>query len=417
MKKKKVLVWSDYVGVGTGFGVVSKYVLKALHETGEYEISQFAINYHGEFFDQNEYPYQVVPAILKNASDPYGQQAFIDTVGTGKFDYIWIMNDAFVVEKVGNKLPELFSKLEAAGRKVPTVIYYYPVDCTVLEEGSAMMKAADVLVAYTEFGKRETLRVLPDAEDRINIIPHGTDSSIMYRLSDKERINLRYQFFKVTPDTFIWMNVNRNSPRKDLPRTMMAFKEFKKQVPNSRLYLHTVRDDMGGNMNIALRELGLSDKTDVIFPDPRYGPQNPLPANVLNMFYNAGDAFMTTTLGEGWGLTHLDAMVQGMPVLCPNNTVFPEQLDDGKRGYMYECNNQCWVDSSGFRQQGLVSDITDQMMHVYRQVKSGESKPITDAAAEYAKGISWDNVGKMWVDLFKKAKRKNKSSGRKGEVL
>jgi glycosyltransferase involved in cell wall biosynthesis len=420
MSKSKILVWSDYVGAGTGFGVVSKYVLRSLHSTGLYDISQLAINYHGEFFDQNEFPYQIVPAKLKDPKDPYGQQAFINTVANGDFDYVWIMNDTFVVEKVGRKLPTLLQQMEGAGKKVPVIIYYYPVDCHILPEAVSMLNMADVVVAYTEFGKAETLKVVPDIESKMKVVPHGTDSSIMKALPEADRAQLRYKLLKVSPQTFVWANVNRNSPRKDLPRTIMAFKRFKEEVPDSRLYLHAMRNDVGGNLNGALRELGLSDKTDVIFPDPRYGPHNPLPPSVLNMFYNVSDAFVTTSLGEGWGLTHLDAMVQGIPVLCPDNTVFPEQLDHGKRGYLYECKNKVWVDSSGYRGQGMVDDITEAMLQVYRRAKSGEDKEMCLAAQEYANNISWDNVGEMWIKIFADAKRvvKNPTNPNKlGEVL
>jgi len=418
--KKKILAWSDYVGAGTGFGVVSRYVLKALHATGDYEISQLGINYHGEFFDQNEYPYQVVPAKLKDPRDPYGQQSFLDTVARGDFDYIWIMNDNFVVEKVGQKLPELLKQMRGAGKKIPFVLYYYPVDCHVLPEASSMIKMADVPVVYTQYGKVDTLKSIPEIEPSLQVLPHGTDSSLFHRLPEAERAALKMQLLRVSPDTFIWLNVNRNSPRKDLPRTIMAFKEFKKKVPNSRLFLHTMRDDVGGKLDNALRELGLNDKTDVIFPDARYGPHNPLPTNVLNMFYNTADAFITTTLGEGWGLTHFDAMLQRVPVLVPDNTVFPEQMADGKRGYLYKCEDLTWVDSSGYRPQGLIPEITDKMMQVYRDVLTGENKQILDNAEAYAKSLDWKNIGDMWIQLFKEATFKDQATSnlaKMGQVL
>jgi D-inositol-3-phosphate glycosyltransferase len=407
MPKKKLLVWSDYVGVGTGFGTVSKYVLRSLQASGDYEISQLAINYHGEFFDQSEFPYQIVPAKLQDPKDPYGQQAFVETFASGKFDYVWIMNDTFVVEKVARSLPDIIQKMQAQNVKVPTIFYYYPVDCRVVSDATSMLELADVAIAYTEFGKQKTLEVLPHLEEKMEVIPHGTDTSVMRRLDEAERASLKFRLFKCSPDTFVWLNVNRNSQRKDIPRTIYAFKEFKKRVPKSRLYLHTVRDDVGFNLNLCLEELGLSDKTDVIFPDPRYSPKNPLPPDVLNMFYNASDAFVTTTLGEGWGLTHMDAMTQGMPVLCPENTVFPEQLQNGERGYMYECNNLTWVDNSGYRKQGLVDDIVEKMVQVYEETTKKENTKMLDAGTVYCQEITWDKVGSMWVDLLGNFKKKS----------
>ena len=44
-KKYTLLAWSDSATVGTGFGVISKYILGALHATGRYEIYHLAINF------------------------------------------------------------------------------------------------------------------------------------------------------------------------------------------------------------------------------------------------------------------------------------------------------------------------------------------------------------------------------------
>ena len=54
MNKKKILCWSDSASTFTGFGVVSKYVLKALHNTGKYEISQLSINFPTRFVDTED---------------------------------------------------------------------------------------------------------------------------------------------------------------------------------------------------------------------------------------------------------------------------------------------------------------------------------------------------------------------------
>jgi intein/homing endonuclease len=67
------------------------------------------------------------------------------------------------------------------------------------------------------------------------------------------------------------------------------------------LYLHTTPVDGGINLIQACKDLGLNPTRDVIFPI-NYSPAQGFPETMLNQLYNCGDLFLTTHLGEGWGL-------------------------------------------------------------------------------------------------------------------
>lgn len=402
MNKPKLLCWCDFFGAGTGFGTVSKYVIKALKD--HFDIDQLAINYNGDFFDNKEWPIQVSPAKLLVPQDPYGNQMFINALQSGKYDFVWIMNDTFVVNKVGKEINKVLDILKNNKQKVPTIVFYYPVDCQIIPDANGMLEAADHIVAYCKFGKDETLKKLPHLESKLSVITHGVDLRAFRKLNPVERKLARQQLLKVEDDnTFVWMNVNRNSPRKDLPRTIAAFAEFRKQVPNSKLYLHTAIRDTTVDLAAAVQCMNLSIKTDVIFPS-NYAAHKPFPIDVLNAFYNCADGFITTTLGEGWGLTHLDACSIGLPLVVPNNTCFPEQLDNGNRGYLYPCEENIWVDNSGYRPYGRLGNIVDTMTTCYRDVKSGAVIPKLEAARQYVNTITWEHIGAQWVELFKKLK-------------
>jgi len=400
MPKKKLLVYSDSVTAGTGFGIVSKHVLRALNDL--FEIDQLAINFGGEFINKEEFPYQIVPSRLNDPKDPYGSQMFLQSLARGVYDYVWVMNDTFVVEEVAKKIPQLFQQMRAAGKKVPVIVYYYPVDCHVLDTGRTMLQVADRVVAYCKFGKAETEKTAPDVLNKLSIINHGVDTGEFHKIAPDRRKEFRQKFFNIQNDnTFVWLQVNRNSPRKDIPRTILAFKKFKEEVyPNSLLYLHTAPRDTTIDLIAAVRDVGLDPTRDVIFPK-NYAASKPFPIEILNLFYNCGDAFITTTLGEGWGLSHLEGAATGLPLVCPDNTCFPEQLDDGNRGYLYECNEKIWIDNSGYRPIGLVDDIVSTMKECYEDVKSGEAKKKVDLCNEYIDTIQWYKIGEQWIELFR----------------
>jgi glycosyltransferase involved in cell wall biosynthesis len=168
--------------------------------------------------------------------------------------------------------------------------------------------------------------------------------------------------------------------------------------------MHTMIQDQGSDLSHVLLNLGLSSKSDVIFPT-RYSPAHPAPVETMNMLYNCGDIFLTTHLGEGWGLTITEAMAAGVPVVAPNNTCMPQQLgEDSERGYMYQCRDELWIDSSGFRKKGLIPDIISQMMKAYQDNVENPINPRAIAARKYAEQHDWKIVTKKWVELFENLK-------------
>lgn len=408
-RKRRVLVWSDAVCATTGFGVVSKYILKALHATGKYEIDQLAINYFGDFLDTQEYPYQLQAARLNNPKDPYGNQQFLDALTKKPYDLVFVINDTFVVEEIAKHMDEIRAVKRSSNHPVFKLVYYFPVDCRYMNRAASFSKTSDYNIAYTDFAKESALKV--DGLKVHDVIYHGTDTKTFRPLPAEQCRLFRKKFFNVDDDDkFILLNINRNNTRKDMARSILAFKEFRKQVPNSMMYMHTKLVDSPGwghqiDLGVCLEHLALDMRTDVIFPR-ELNAANGFPVEAINQIYNAADAYITTTLGEGWGLTITEAMATGLPVIAPHNTSLPEILGkDGERGYMYPCREEVYVDNSGYRPYGRMEDIVETMMRCYYDWKaSNDSHQLKiKQAREFTEQYSWDNVCKKWVDLFEHA--------------
>lgn len=414
-KKEKILCWSDCVFTTTGFGTVSQHILEALHKTGGYDIDQLAINYFGDFFDKEKYPYGISPAKLKDPNDPYGNVMLIEALKEHEYDYLLIINDLYVTQAASKHISPLRRAKMDVGRKPYRVIYYYPVDCQVIPQVSGMITAADRAVAYTHFAACETQKTLGvDCKKPTDIIYHGTDVKAFFPLAEQEKQTLRKKMFPsehVNADTFIIANVNRNSPRKALATTIRAFYEFRKRVPNSILYLHALAKDSGAgsfpvDLNIAIQQLGLQIGKDIFFPQG-YSTSHGYPIEVMNKVYNVADIYISTHLGEGWGLTETEAMAAGVPVIVPNNTSTPEIVgEDGERGYVYPCKEIVYADNSGYRPAGRLDDIVGKLYEAYtdwRAGKRGEANKrskLIISAREFTEKYSWDNVTKRWVELF-----------------
>lgn len=399
MEKIKILCWSDSPAVSTGFGVVSKNVINALQKTGKYDIHQLAINHDGRFVDDQVVPWQIQPAKLGDPNDPYGNKMFINSIVKGNYDIIWILNDNYVTNGIAKTLGEVRKKKAAEQKKVPIVVYYYPVDCQVIKEGGGMLEEADILVAYTHHGKAETVKSMPELASKIREIPHGVDSKVFHPIEKKHVKTLRKKYLNVGPDTFVVTNINRNTSRKQLPYTFLAFQEFRKKVPNSLLYVHAAFHDQGGDLLLAARELGFDLKKDIIFP-VNYGPGNAISEEALNGLYNSADMYLSTHLGEGWGLTISEAMASGTPVVVPNNTCMPQLVgEDEDRGYLYDCNDKIWIDNSGYRVKGNLEDIVSKMHECYNDGSKFKSDKVI-AARQWAEEHDWENICVKWIDLF-----------------
>jgi len=343
------------------------------------------------------------PAKLLNPNDPHGMQMFLRTVAKNDYDLVWILNDTYVMPPIAKDLAQILHDKSTKQRKVPKIIYYFPVDCHVPKVATDFLRLVDVPVCYTHHGKAEALITLPELESKLLEVPHGVDTKAFHPLPKEVKNAAKQQLLKADPDTFIVINVNRNSTRKQIQYSLLAFREFKKRVPNSKMYIHTAVQDQGGDLMVAIGDLGLSPKDDIIFP-VGYSPANPVPDETLNAIYNMGDLFLTTHLGEGWGLTVTEAMGAGTPVLVPCNTSMPQIVGENQeRGWMYPCNDQAWIDNSGFRPKGVIPDIVDKMVEIYED-KNRDAK--IAKAREWAVEHNWKTIGKRWVEIFDMASKK-----------
>lgn len=203
---------------------------------------------------------------------------------------------------------------------------------------------SDFPICYTNYAYDECTKKMPELKDKLQVINHGCNTKDFFRIEDKELVKkTKKEIFgdKVAEDAFMWINLNRNQPRKDIPRTIKMFAEFKKQVPNSVLLLFMNYYDVGGNLATIPQNYGLKVNKDVFFPTYPQESNHGFTLDVLNMAYNSASAGISTTLGGGWELFNTECMATETPLLAPRNTanieIVGDEDKDGDRGYFIEC--------------------------------------------------------------------------------
>lgn len=436
----QVAVLADSPNVVTGFGNVCREILTNLYNTGFFAFEIVGINYDGS---PHDLPFKIYPAVngLMNDAvyrEPYGRQRYLDILGEGRFDIAWVLQDSFIIgEGLAQKIVETNDALPAGDQFA--FMYYFPIDATPKKswiDKSAML--ADFPIVYTAYGFEEIMKLytvddnslltepekeknIKDKEEmktKLSVVYHGVNAQDFYPFDDDFKIqNLRASMWgEAHKDKFVFINVNRNQPRKDLYRTLQAFKILKekrkaKGKDDVYLYMHCNIFDNNLNMIDMCKQLNLTEGDEWAYPDPlKFGPASGFSTKIINEIYNAADAVITTTLGEGWGLSITEAMATKKPIIAPDHTSISEILGrtaagNAERGLLVKTMGEFVQQNDNSRARPITDpyDMADKMELLVEN--RAMLQPMVDAAYEWVKRLEWggDEIMGKWKVLFEQA--------------
>lgn len=406
MKQKKVLMLVDYIS-RTGFATVSKNIVKEIKNNfgDEVLLDIVAINYFGEpFYD--EYNNYIISAPLNDGNkDNFGRFFFLKALQDSDYDGLFICQDLGIIVPIIEVMEHIKAKKKEENRKSFKSIFYFPVDCALVPQLTTKLEFFDLLVTYTEYGRNEVVKLRPDLKTKLKVVPHGNNSKDFYPLEAEEVKKFRDEYFGNNSNKFIITNINRNQPRKDIPTTIFAFMEAKKiwpyELPEPFLYLHMhPKDPLGWDLRGILIQTDLVEDKDYKLLPFKF-EESMAETEVLNQIYNASDAFLTTTLGEGWGLTFSEAAACKVPIVAPYTTSFMEMSNYGKNGYMlYNITPTCNLDNV-IREQCDPIEIAEVLLEVAESRDTAEYKKKLEDNYNWVKKLEWKEVCKSWVTYFK----------------
>jgi glycosyltransferase involved in cell wall biosynthesis len=240
-------------------------------------------------------------------------------------------------------------------------------------------------VAMSRFGERMML----DADLDPLYVPHGVDTSLFRprpELKDEVRDGL-----SLPRDAFVVGMVAANTsspmiPRKAFPQALAAFTRFAEQHPDAWLYLHTDFSPQGAgcDLNIVCDLVGCPPGR-IRYPDPA-GFQLGFPREAVALTYQAFDVLLQPSMGEGFGLSSLEAQACGVPVIVSDHSAMPELLGAG-----WLVHGDPWLDYS---QQSWfinpsIGSIVDALEHAYAERGNAT---LRDRAVEFAAGYDADLI-------------------------
>jgi glycosyltransferase involved in cell wall biosynthesis len=369
--RKKVLWIGDAV-VASGFAKVTHYILDAF-EKNDWDIYVLGLNHLG---DPHQYSYPIYPAFI--GGDSFGLKRTKELTTKIKPDVIIIQNDPW-------NIPGYTKQLKG----VP-IIATMPVD-------GKNCKGSDLngikhAIFWTQFGADEAQA--GGYNGSYDIIPLGVDLHI-YRPGDRTMARKLAGLPHRLEDAYIVGNINRNQPRKRLDLTIAYFAEWIKSfdIRNAYLFLHVApTGDKGYDVQQLAGYYGIGNRIILAEPEIGFGVKE---AQLVNT-YQCFDVQITTTQGEGWGLTTMEGMASGIPQIVPAWAALGEWCKDAAT--LVDCSTIAMTPNNINVVGGVVDK--DQMITalniLYYDEEERENLKTKGLNLVQQDKYRWENIGKQF---------------------
>lgn len=381
--KTNYVFFGDSPTLDTGFACVTRNIISRLP-------FQDQIHFWGLGYNNipHDYTCKLYPGNIDSAwESDYNIERFYDFLNHFKTPItLWVLHDSFRLKVLAPVIDKIREK------NTLKLITYTPVDSYTTPEDTDLLSRADIPVAYNMFGAYELKK---HTTQPIHIIPHGIEHN--YYNLDYNRHEIRQSLFpQLNDDNFIITNVNSNSVRKDPFSTLAIFNELRKLDSKYKLYMHmNPNPKIGLDIKTRANELGLLQHT--IFADPFFGDKFSsynCSKDMLAKIYSASDLVISTSHGEGWGLTITEAAACGTTVAIPKHTSYQELFSDDTCIFLPVKNcvfheNKYWPYVDVIKAAQTIHATTTEELNI-RATK----------AQQQMLNYNWDNIVQSWVKLF-----------------
>lgn len=180
------------------------------------------------------------------------------------------------------------------------------------------IEKSDGLTAVSQYLKTETSNAFGCAGERIEVIPNFIDPAVYDRARYPQR--LREQ---VGMDRRILIHISNFRPVKRVRDVVEIYARVAREVPSALVMVGDGPDRIEAEQEA--RRLGVSDQ---VFFLGKLDSVAPLLANA--------DIFLLPTANESFGLSALEALASGVPVIGTRAGGLPEVVRDGETGALCE---------------------------------------------------------------------------------
>ena len=411
MEKLKILMLSDHALSTSGVGCQSRFLINGLIEKGCWTVRQF-----GAALKHSDYEVTTISEdFIIKPIDGFGDPDLIRTaIVTEKPDVILLFTD-----------PRFFIWLwehEDEIHQICPIAYWHVWDNLPRPEfNDVLYESTDLINCHSYPTYKICHEKFPD---RTNFIPHALPQDIFFPIEKGEVKRLRETMFgKDKSGHFIPLWINRNAKRKRPSDVLWAWQIFVEKLEketgktDATLLMHTDPQDQEGPHLISVAEmLGISDR--VIFSTER------VPFEKMNILHNVSDCCVNISFAEGFGLSTLEAMQVGNPIIAAKTGGLTSQVvdhrDGTENGVALDIKLKALVGSQSvpyiYEDYCDVHDLADAFMKLYNEGPEGR-EALGQKARSYALSeFNIQNTIDLWheslLSLVKKWKDKESRPSR-----
>jgi len=317
--KFKVLVLSDHALSTSGVGTQTRHLIEGLLKKGCWSFRQF-----GAALKHADYRTVVVnDDFIIKPIDGFGNPELLRVaLATEKPDLLFIFTD-----------PRFFTwlfEIEDEVHQVCPIVWWHVWDNYPYPEfNEAFYRSTDLINCHSHM----TYTMLKERHaDKTNFVPHSLPDELFFQIKSKE-INQHKKSLlgEDREDHFVGIWVNRNAKRKRPSDLLQAWSFFLDELQEkynhkkATLIMHTEPNDSEGPDLFKVTEM-LNIQNNVFFSRDR------IEFEKMNVLYNICDFCINTSYAEGFGLSTLESMMTGTPIIAPKTGGLTRQVVDYRDG-------------------------------------------------------------------------------------
>ena len=270
MKKKKVLLVSEFSLLNTGFSVMNYDILKKLMDSGRYEVAELASYVSDSDPKIHDVPWKVYPVTPDQSNEKdwsqyqknyqtaqFGSERFEDVVLDFKPDVVFSYRDYWHDEWI----------TRSPYRNLFDYAWSTCVDSEPpKEEWISTFSTVDKISSYTDWG----LNVIKNnSRGTVNMADFNTMPGVDLELFKPRDKLVAREEFGLEKDAIIFLSVMRNQPRKLYPGIIRSFmgaveelyrRGEKEKADKCYLYIHASNTDVGYDLQKEVIKHGASSR-------------------------------------------------------------------------------------------------------------------------------------------------------------
>ena len=395
-KKIKILMLSDHAKTNTGVAVQSNHLINGLVETENYEVVQLgAAIYHDDYDTVNvKEGFKIIPI------NGFGDKDIIRSM------LVSYDPDVFIIFSDARFFKHIFEMEDEIHQVCPIIWWHVWDNRPTPKFNKQFYDSVDKINCISELTYKLCSEIVE--KEKLNYIPHSLPDDLFYPLKEEVVDYHKKMILGERKNDFVCTWINRNIKRKrpaDLLKSWQIFLmnlQHKYKHKDAILLMHTDPYDKVG-MNLIEIAKNLNILENIRFSDQEADFQK------INILHNISDISINISCAEGFGLSTLEAMLVGKPIVSTltggliRQVINPEGPFVNGVALKPDVTTISGTQNIPYLNEDYVSveNIAKAIMQMY-ELNKEERKEIGLKAREYVKEkFSYNNMIKNWDNSIK----------------